>query len=801
MSDPSALPAIQSTPHQSTAHRLAPGGVTRPATLRHGLRLSWLTALLVTLFTTLTAVGLTFTSAQAISQAPAAELPLAAAHVANSLAAQSVVAAPLAPAIQLTTTVGAVDGCATTTSVRIVTGSSVYLCYTVTNSGDVTFTQHFAIAEQLIVPKPFTFNLGPGQTVTRIVQASNVQKDVQINAGWQAITGTTAVQVGSPIAIDVVQPRVALAYTVGLSANECGTATSLLVPTSKTIYFCLRITNSGDVNLTNHEIAIQTPSLSGIVTATLAPGDDMIITQGSLTSLNLAGSLTQNAASSFTSSATVTARTQEGLRTAPTTATIAVTALSPTVTLQAIADTEPDRCRMVSSPVTGGTPLYYCLVITNASQVQLTRHIITLPLYSVSLTFDYSLKPGERFTLTNGSLVNILALQPAFGPYGAPVPLTSVVFGYSGSNADGFSAVPANASLPGTSVTPTFTPIPTATFIPTDTPPPTAPPTPPTPTWTPFPPTPTWTPTWTLVPPIPTPTTDFRAMSITTPVPNFAAAAQQNAAQAQQFPTPDFTATSMAIIMTSQVDPYLAATLQFNANFAATAQADATAQANNFLMMTSQADAYVTATAQVLEAEAALAAMNEANAYATATSDALLLLAGTPTPFPVAAEQVQDTGITDALSLAPQSPLATPQEIAGMGAMTGTSTIDIVGETRPATAPIQATEPPLPQPPAALSEATGREVAGIFGRVTGSALVVATWLWLLVGSLIFFAVAGLVVGLGFRQSERKRFELYDLADEDADRDKVTLAPGSETPSARPSLRAAPSADEWPDSLP
>lgn len=42
------------------------------------------------------------------------------------------------------------------------------------------------------------------------------------------------------------------------------------------------------------------------------------------------------------------------------------------------------------------------------------------------------------------------------------------------------------------------------------------------------------------------------------------------------------------------------------------------------------------------------------------------------------------------------------------------------------------------------------------------------WLWFLVGSIIFFGVAGMFAGLGFRQRENRRYRIVDEALVDAD---------------------------------
>ena len=60
--------------------------------------------------------------------------------------------------------------------------------------------------------------------------------------------------------------------------------------------------------------------------------------------------------------------------------------------------------------------------------------------------------------------------------------------------------------------------------------------------------------------------------------------------------------------------------------------------------------------------------------------------------------------------------------------------------------------PPPPPTPDAL----------LFAAQTVDAMAMtAVWIWFMVGLLAFFVVAGVLVGLSFRQNERRRFELVD----------------------------------------
>lgn len=100
------------------------------------------------------------------------------------------------------------------------------------------------------------------------------------------------------------------------------------------------------------------------------------------------------------------------------------------------------------------------------------------------------------------------------------------------------------------------------------------------------------------------------------------------------------------------------------------------------------------------------------------------------------------------------------------------------------------------------------DVAGIFGQVLGSTVASAGLIFLVTGALVFFGVAGAVVGMGFRSNSRSRYELFTLEEEFDEGDGEAEpfdAPrrAARGPAPRPSGRTPPSTadDQWPASLP
>ncbi len=157
----------------------------------------------------------------------------------------------------------------------------------------------------------------------------------------------------------------------------------------------------------------------------------------------------------------------------------------------------------------------------------------------------------------------------------------------------------------------------------------------------------------------------------------------------------------------------------------------------------------------------------------------------------------------------PTSPMATPSP-AGSGAgagqpgalppsplesATATPTSDevamlVVTNTPPPTPrPI---EPPTPVPPVGQGS--------LLGQVLGSAVRAAFWLWFLIGSIVFFAIAGLIFGLSMARQPEEPYALLD-ADDLADLDQLLPPERGGGPAAPGGATTVADDDNWPASLP
>ena len=97
-----------------------------------------------------------------------------------------------APSISVSKTVGTTAGvCATTSAITVPQGSTVYYCYTVTNTGDTAFALHDLVDDQLgTIFSGLSYVLAPGASVDTVTAGLNISAVISVpttNVGtWTA---------------------------------------------------------------------------------------------------------------------------------------------------------------------------------------------------------------------------------------------------------------------------------------------------------------------------------------------------------------------------------------------------------------------------------------------------------------------------------------------------------------------------------------------------------------------------------------------------------------------------------------
>ena len=162
----------------------------------------------------------------------------------------------ISPTVVLTKTVGVnPDACASTQSITIVPGTEVNYCYTLTNTGTVTVSEHSLIDDQLgtlLNDDPYV--LPPG--ATRVFsQTAQVIDDVTNEATWTAGDGLGNSGVAVDTAqVDILLPSISLQKTVGVVPAQCALTSQIQVVAGTDVIYCFKITNTGQVTVTKHTL-------------------------------------------------------------------------------------------------------------------------------------------------------------------------------------------------------------------------------------------------------------------------------------------------------------------------------------------------------------------------------------------------------------------------------------------------------------------------------------------------------------------------------------------------------------------
>ncbi len=600
----------------------------------------------------------------------------------------------------ITQTVGTVEGsCADTTGIAVASGTPVYYCLTIADTGTLDFVRHEIRAPQIgatFVYTPANPALSPQQINAQLVRENyppnQFKKDITAPfTNIITVTSYTAdgiVAEGSAAAVAVVGSATAtLTYTVGTNPTSCATTKTLPVLTNTTVYYCIQLKNSGTLPFERFTLSAPQLNWQRTLTRTLPAGGSMVLTSSFDSAL--APLITDPQNTIINNAITVNAYTTEGIQVRME-GTVGITVGGLIFTVVKYARITPDGC-VAAEPlaISSTTQFYYCVVIRNTGQVPITGFTLAEPApAAINFTFDYQLGVGEAITLTNKFLADTLQIGSYLGPWVATGTINpSLTVTARGANG---ATVPFNDAFAINVTAATITPVPTLTPSLTWTPSPT-----PIPTTTPtVPPTPTATNVVLSI--LPTPTNAFGLDSVSTPL----GAANDGSGgfvpdsplvdSFLETPTPpiDFFATEVALTEVA------AAALTF--------EAEATQSA---LLLTQQAPPPVPTE--------------------TPTAPALPEASATPTETALPAVALPSPAGTDLSGV-----LLTPGPN-GTGTGTGTG--------------------------------TGNDYLTLLVATFATSAATLGWLWFLVGSIIFFAVAGMFAGLGFRQRESRRYRIDDGA--------------------------------------
>ncbi|MCX6046166.1 MAG: hypothetical protein NT075_13730, partial [Chloroflexi bacterium] len=209
-------------------------------------------------------------------------------------------------------------------------------------------------------------------------------------------------------------PDVVITKTVGIGTTGCATESSIVVPLSTTVYFCLTMRNTGNLTITSQ--TLDDPLIGKfVISQSLAPSQTLVLTNESHAPLDPALSFTKTITTDLSSSVTLTATFSNTTTPIVKVATATVALSRASATLKKTVGLAPNVCASTTSQaVAAGTVVYYCLTIQNTGNITLLHHTVGDPLlgFTNQALADYSLKPSASLTVTTSQLPALASTFP-----------------------------------------------------------------------------------------------------------------------------------------------------------------------------------------------------------------------------------------------------------------------------------------------------------------------------------------------------------------------------------------------------
>lgn len=307
--------------------------------------------------------------------------------------------APNGPNIKFNVSVGRdANACATQDSLTVATGTQVFYCYEVENTGDVTLARHTLVDDQLgTLLNNFAYDLLPGASV--FITASLMITGTLANvASWTAFTeGGTPVNELDSALVTVVDAGISLNKTVGTDTLSCAATDSIIVPVGTKVTYCYTVTNTGTENLVTHTLVDdKLGTLLNNLPYVLVPSASAFITATAV--INTA----------TVNNATWTGSTGGVSYSASDSAKVSISDGGASLSLNKTVGTNTTTCAASDSiTVLAGTKVTYCYTVSNTGNQNLVTHtLVDDQLGTILNNLPYVLVPGASAFITQSVTVN-----------------------------------------------------------------------------------------------------------------------------------------------------------------------------------------------------------------------------------------------------------------------------------------------------------------------------------------------------------------------------------------------------------
>ena len=292
-------------------------------------------------------------------------------------------------------------------------GTPITYCLNISNSGSTTITNLMWDDPQLGIRFSTNFTLAPGVVFPLKISASingdstnTATATVRDMAGGQSSASDSA-RVDDTT---VLTPGISIGKTVAPGNVACPGGDKQVEGTiGDPITFCLVVTNSGDTVITNLNLSDPAIGYSFSTNATFNPGATFIATISRVITgdvINVATATGRDATGAVvqaSDSATVVDRT------------ILAGGLTLEKTVSPGSVSCPDAGGLKSFSATNGTPITYCITVSNRGSVTYTNLLVNDSAFAISLNTNLNFSPGSTLPIRlvaqiTGDLTNVASV-------------------------------------------------------------------------------------------------------------------------------------------------------------------------------------------------------------------------------------------------------------------------------------------------------------------------------------------------------------------------------------------------------
>ncbi|MBX3015876.1 MAG: hypothetical protein KF832_30430 [Caldilineaceae bacterium] len=328
--------------------------------------------------------------------------------------------------IEVRQTVGTALGiCAPTQAIAVLSGTPVYYCVTIRNNGTTTLTRH-TLQYANNAPATITLTIPPGDVgaiTSNLLNASpNPLSQAATNVPTHTITVTSTdtsgeLAVGEATAyVEVGTASLQVVTTVGRTTDPapCPTTTALAVPANTPVKYCITVRNTGTLPLIRHHLRVP---LFGVDVPSFEldepiPANQSLVITNSLSALGIAQRLIYTVTDEIANTAIFTAYTAHGVAATGQASAVALIGQTST-TLTDTLSADAAQCGTVTTlDITSGRPVYHCLRLRNTGTLTFTQHTIQWQQSSssallVNRTITETLPPGQSLLITTSKVAEL----------------------------------------------------------------------------------------------------------------------------------------------------------------------------------------------------------------------------------------------------------------------------------------------------------------------------------------------------------------------------------------------------------